>query len=134
MSDADRKELKEQFDDSLAFALSPDGLGYYEPGMEGLGEYKMIAALSPDRYEITTAELSTYTATGYKIVQTRSYNIKDTVYDSFVNRFVVKWKDMQKAEYRVVNRDYFDRLKRGNPEAAGELSEYTPVEFREIDD
>ena len=134
MSDADRKELKEQFDDSLAFALSPDGWGYYEPGMEGLGEYKMIAALSPDRYEITTAELSTYTATGYKIVKTRSYNIKDTVYDSFVNRFVVKWKDMQKTEYRVVNRDYLDRLKRGNPEAAGELSEYTPVEFREIDD
>lgn len=133
MSKAERKELKEQFDDSLAFALSPDGWGYYDVGLEGFREYNIICALTPDRYEITTAELSTYTATDYDVIKSRSYNAKrDTVYDSFVNRFVVKWKNRGKANCRVVNREYFNRVKKENPEAAEKLSHYTPVAFRSM--
>ena len=99
---------------------------------DSLTGYAIISALHPDRFEITTVELSTYTATGYEVMKTRTYYPTDTVYDSFVNRFVVRWKNLQKEEYRVVNRDYADRLKKETSSAAKALGGYTPVAFRHV--
>ncbi len=128
MSKAERAEALEN---DFALYYDSDGWSAYSSADNFTG-YAVISALHPDRFEITTAELSTYTATGYEVVKTSTYYPTDTVYDSFVNRFVVKWKDMQKADYRVVNRDYTDRLKKETPAAAEALSGYTPVAFRHV--